>query len=130
MSDLLKLYDEIVVALRAENDDITRQFFDPQFIVYEDPGMPYGGILHGPDAFIALRRKVRKFWNLSFIAKCIEPNGDKLVAVFKFTGVPGSAAGGLETVVTVIWTFRDDKAVEARVLYYDTPSLSLALAKG
>jgi ketosteroid isomerase-like protein len=118
------------VALRAENDEITRQFFDPEFIVYEDPGMPYGGILHGPDAFIMLRRKVRKFWNLAFIAKCIEPNGDKLVAVFKATGVPGSAVDGLETVVAVVWTFRDDKAVEARVLYYDTPRLSLALAQG
>ena len=130
MSDLLDVYDDIVVALRADNDEITRQFFHPEFIVYEDPGMPYGGILHGPDAFINLRRKVRKFWNLAFIAKCVEPNGDTLVAVFKFTGVPGSAVDGIETVVTVVWTFRDGKAVEARVLYYDTPRLSLALAQG
>jgi hypothetical protein len=130
LSDLLDVYNEIVVALRADNDEITRQYFDPEFVVYEDPGMPYGGVLHGPDAFITLRRKVRKFWDLAFIAKCIEPNGDKLVAVFNATGVPGSAVDGLETVVTVVWTFRGAKAVEARVLYYDTPRLSSALVKG
>jgi len=128
VSQLLDVYNEIVVALRADNDEITRGFFDAEFVVYEDPGMPYGGILHGPDAFIRLRRKVRKLWDLAFVAKCIEPNGDKLVAVFNATGVPGSAVDGLETVVTVVWTFRGAKAVEARVLYYDTPRLSSALA--
>ncbi len=128
MSAMLSRYNEIVVALRAENDAETVKFFHPDFVVHEDPGMPYGGGLRGPDAFIALRRKVRKFWNLDFIAKCEEVGGKTFVAVFRASGVAGSPVDGMETVVTVVWTFEDGLAKDARVLYYDTPRLAAALA--
>jgi hypothetical protein len=128
MSDLIALYDRIAQALRAEDDSVTLQFFTQDFVVHEDPGMPYGGVFHGPDKFIALRRKVRKIWNLQFIAKCAEPDGRTMVAVFKATGVPGGLADSLEAFVNVVWTFRGDMASEARVFYYDTPRLAAALA--
>lgn len=128
MPDLISLYNQIAQALRAEDDSVTLQYFTPDFVVYEDPGMPYGGEFHGPDQFIALRRKVRKIWNLEFIAKCAEPDGPCMVAVFKATGVPGGLADSLEAFINVVWTFRGDKAAAARVLYYDTPRLAAALA--
>lgn len=128
MADLIDLYNQIAQALRAEEDSVTLQFFTPDFVVYEDPGMPYGGEFHGPDQFIALRRKVRKIWNLEFIAKCAEPDGATMVAVFKATGVPGGLADALEAFINVVWTFRGDKAAAARVFYYDTPGLAAALA--
>ena len=129
MSDLLSIYNEIVVALRAEEDSVTLQYFHPDFVVYEDPGMPYGGVFKGGMSFIELRRKVRKIWNLSFIAKCEEAGGNTFVAVFKATGVPGGPTDSMETVVTVVWTFDGRQALEARVIYYDTPRLAAALAK-
>ena len=128
MSDLFSLYNEIVVALRAEDDSVTLKYFHPDFVVYEDPGMPYGGVFKGGDKFIELRRKVRQFWNLSFIAKCAEQDGNTFVAVFKATGVAGGPTDSMETVVTVVWTFQDQQALEARVIYYDTPRLAAALA--
>lgn len=127
MADLFKIYDEIVVALRSEDDSAAMKYFHPDFVIHEDPGMPYGGVFKGADKFIELRRKVRAIWNLSFIARCADQDGKTFVAVFRATGVRGGLAESMETVVTVVWTFQDERALEARVLYYDTPRLSAAL---
>ena len=128
MSDLIAIYNQLVVALRAEEDSVTRTFFDPSFVVHEDPGMPYGGDFRGADGFIALRRKVRQYWKLEILSKCAEPGGNRLVIVLKLTGHPDGPTASLETMVTVVWTFRGDKAVEATVLYFDTPRLAAAIA--
>jgi hypothetical protein len=90
--------------------------------------MPYGGVMRGPDKFITLRRKVRKFWDLAFIAKCEEVGGKTFVAVFRATGAAGAVTEGIETMVTVVWTFEDGLAKDAHVIYYDTPRLSAVLA--
>ena len=39
MSVMLALYDEIVRAQRAADDEVTIKLFHPEFVVYEDPGM-------------------------------------------------------------------------------------------
>lgn len=130
MADLIAIYNELVPALRAEVDSVTRTFFHPDFVVHEDPGMPYGGTYHGADGFVALRRKVREYWSLEILSKCAEPGGDRLVIVLKLTGHPHGPTASLETMVTVVWTFRGDKAQEARVLYYDTPRLAAAMSRG
>lgn len=129
MVDLFALYDEIVIALRGDDDEHTLTFFHPDFVVHEDPGMPYGGEFRGGDKFIELRRKVKQYWNLAFIAKCADQDGRTFVAVFKATGVTGGPTEAMETVVTVVWTFENGQALEARVLYFDTPRLAAALAK-
>lgn len=128
MSDPIALYYQIVVALRADDDEVTRKLFDPSFVVYEDPGLPYGGVFHGGDAFIALRKKVSALFALKILYVCAEPNGDRIAVVFDATGRPDKPTAGIETTVTVLWTFRDDKAVEAKVIYYDTPKVVAALA--
>jgi ketosteroid isomerase-like protein len=75
-----------------------------------------------------LRHKVRTYWALAIDAKCVSPEGDRLVIVLKLTGHPDGPLAGIETLVTVVWAFRDGKAVEARVLYFDTPAITKALA--
>jgi ketosteroid isomerase-like protein len=130
MSDLFKLYEDIVVALRAGDDIHTLTYFHPDFVVHEDPGMPYGGEFKGGQAFIDLRHKVKKFWNLAFIARCADQDGRHFVAVFKATGVEEAPTQGLETVVTVVWTFEGGQALEARVIYFDTPRMAAAIARG
>ena len=128
MPDRIALYWEIVVALRAEVDEVTLKYFDPSFVVYEDPGLPYGGTFYGPDAFIALRRKVSKFFALKILYICAEPDGDRIAVVFSATGRPDAPTASVETVVTVLWTFVGEKAVEARVIYFDTPKVAAAFA--
>ena len=128
MSDLIGIYNQLVIALRGDDDEAAHAFFHPDFQVHEDPGMPYGGTFQGADGFIALRRKVRTYWQLEILSKCVAPEGDRLVIVLRLTGQPEGPVASMETLVTVVWTFRDGKATEAKVLYFDTPPLARAIS--
>lgn len=128
MPDLIALYDRLVIALRGNDDEAARAFFHADFKVHEDFGLPYGGTFDGADGFIALRHKVRTYWALEIVAKCAAPEGDRMVIVLKLTGHADGPLAGMETLVCVVWTFRGDKAEEARVLYFDTPAIAEALA--
>jgi hypothetical protein len=128
MPDLIAFYDEMIVSLRADDHAVTRTYFDPDFVVREDPGMPYGGVYPGADGFIKLRHKVVTYWTLEILSRCASPEGDRLVIVLRLTGLPDGPLAGIETMVTVVWSFRGDKALEAQVLYYDTPRIVAALA--
>jgi ketosteroid isomerase-like protein len=133
MSDPLALYSRILVALRAGDDAATLRLFDPAFVIHEDPGMPYGGVLHGGENFLALFRKVYRTWGegcLELLFKVGDPASNHAVGVFKLTDRRAEVGEPIESYVTLVWTFRDDLAVEARVFYYDTPRLSAALAAG
>ena len=88
MSDLIGIYNQLVIALRGDDDEAAHAFFHPDFQVHEDPGMPYGGTFQGADGFIALRRKVRTYWQLEILSKCVAPEGDRLVIVLRLTGQP------------------------------------------
>ena len=128
MPDLIAIYDRLVIALRGDDDAFTRSFFHPDFTVQEDFGLPYGGTFDGADGFIALRHKVRSYWALEIVSKCVAPEGDRMVIVLKLTGHADGPLAGMETLVCVVWTFRGDKAAEAKVLYFDTPAITQALA--
>ena len=93
--------------------------------------MAYGGRYEGGEGFLQLRRKVYDVWgpgamHLLFI--CGDPDGNHASAHFRLVGRPKGATEPVEGHVTVVWTFRDDLAAEARVFYYDTPRLNEALA--
>jgi ketosteroid isomerase-like protein len=47
----------------------------------------------------------------------------------RLRGKPGNSTEPVETLVNEIWEFRDGKAVEARVWYFDTPRLSQAISE-
>jgi hypothetical protein len=127
MADLIAIYDRLVVALRGNDDETARTFFHPDFKVHEDFGLPYGGTFLGGDGFIALRHKVRTYWALEIVSKCVAPEGDRMVIVLKLTGQANGPLAGMETLVCVVWTFRGEKAAEAKVLYFDTPAITRAL---
>jgi hypothetical protein len=55
MPKLIAIYNQLVVALRADDDEATRRFFHDDFKFHEDPGMPYGGEFEGADSFIHTR---------------------------------------------------------------------------
>lgn len=133
MSDPVLLYKQLLAAMRGSDDTAALKFFAPDFVAYEDPGMPYAGRYEGGEGFLELRRKVYDIWgpgamNLLFV--CGDPAGAHASAHFKLVGRPRGVAEPVEGDVTVVWTFRDDLAVEARVFYFDTPRLGEALANG
>lgn len=131
MSDPVLLYKRLLAAMRGGDDSAALPLFAPDFVAYEDPGMPYGGRYHGGEGFLRLRRKVYDIWGpgaLNLLFVCGDPAGGHASAHFRLAGRAPGAAGPVEGHVSVVWTFRDDLAVEARVFYFDTPRLSAALA--
>jgi ketosteroid isomerase-like protein len=132
MSDAVLLYMQLITAMRGSDDSAALKLFAPDFVAYEDPGMPYGGRYEGGEGFLRLRRKVYDIWGsgaLNLLFVCGDPDGAHASAHFKLVGRPQGAAEPIEGDVTVVWTFRDDLAVEARVFYFDTPRLSAALGE-
>ncbi|RYH08277.1 MAG: hypothetical protein EON57_05500 [Alphaproteobacteria bacterium] len=129
MADPVALYDGIVQALRADDDSVTTALFAPGFVTHEDPGVPYGGVIPGGQGFVDLRRKVISYWQLKLLYRCGEPGGRHMSAFLSAKGHPGGPLDGIETFVNVSWTFDDnDKALEARVFYFNTPPIAAALA--
>lgn len=128
MSDGGVLYDQFRAALRAEDGSVLA-LFHPDFVAYEDPGLPYGGEFHGGEEFVKLRRNVYKTWGpqcLELQFRCGDDDGHA-IAYFKLTGRPEGKDIVVESYVTLVWTFVDGLAVEARVSYYNTPELARAL---
>lgn len=131
MSDPVLLYKRLLAAMRSGDDATALPFFAQDFVAHEDPGMAYGGRYEGGEGFLRLRRKVYEVWgpgamNLLFV--CGDPEGGHASAHFRLVGQPKGAPEPIEGHVTVVWTFRDDLAAEARVFYFDTPHLNEALA--
>jgi len=106
--------------------------FDPNFIMYEDGGMPYGGVFHGPSGFRKVQTTVYETWRdhtIDPVTILEEPDGDRICLVIRFTGKPGKTDEVVETYVNEIWTVRDGKAVEARVWYWDSDRLSKIMTR-
>ena len=132
MSDPVALYTAILDALKAGDDAATLRLFAPDFVIHEDPGMPYGVEMKGGERFIRLRDKVYESWGencLELLFKMGDPDGAHSAGVLRLTDRRPGVTVRTESYVPVLWTFRDDLATQVRVFYYDTPRLSEALAK-
>jgi len=131
MSDPVALYQRLLAAMRGSDDTAALPYFAEDFVAYEDPGMPFGGRFEGGEGFLMLRRKVYETWGpgaLNLLFVCGDPEGGHASAHFRLAGRPHGAIEPIEGHVTVVWSFRDELAVEARVYYFDTPRLAEELA--
>lgn len=102
----------------------------PEFVLHEDPGIPYGGDYYGVAGLIRLHATVMRSWHESrteVLAMMAQLNGENVSVLLRVTGKPGSSASPVTAYVTQIWSFRNGKAVEARVWYYDAPALFMAM---
>ena len=128
MSDPLELFTRINTAMRAGED--ASQYFDPDYVIYQDPGMPFGGEFRGAAGFLRSRRAVYDAFGpncMQLLFKCAEPGGGRASLHFKLTG-PAGASNPMEGFTTTVWVFRNDLALETRAYYYDTPRWCEALA--
>jgi hypothetical protein len=131
MSDPVELYMRLIKLIRAGEDAAALQLFAPDFVVHEDPGMPYGGVVAGGQGFLDLRRKVYDVWGpgaLKLLFVCGDGEGGHASAHFDLVGHPNGTSETVHGHIIVSWLFQDDLAVWARVFYFDTPRLSAALA--
>lgn len=103
----------------------------PDFIVFEDFGMPYGGIYRGPDGFAELVSKVVATWD-GLQTECLslldEPGGDGVLMVMRLTGRSHSSGRTVEAQTSEFWRISNGRLAEGRVWYFDTPTVAAALA--
>lgn len=131
MSNATDLYFQLVDAIKAGDDDATRALISPDFVLYQDGGMPYGGTYRGPDEFMKLCKEVWTLWGgtqFEPLYQIADPDGTRICAVVYFKAKPGQASEPVDTTLSEVWEFRDGQAVEARIWYFDTKRLSAALA--
>jgi hypothetical protein len=105
----------------------------PDFVVHEDPGMPYGGVYRGPDGFVRLVGNVVAAWDglqtecLSFLD---EPGGDGILLIIRNFGKAPGTGKPLEVLTSEYWRIVDGTLREGRVWYYDSPTAAAALMEG
>ncbi len=105
----------------------------PDFVVHEDPGMPYGGVYRGPDGFVQLVSNVVAAWQdlrtecLSFLD---EPGGDGILLIIRNSGKAPGSGKPVEVLTSEYWRIVDGTLREGRVWYYDSPAAAAALTEG
>ena len=105
----------------------------PDFVIHEDPGMPYGGVYRGPEGFVKLVSNVVAAWDglqtecLSFLD---EPGGDGILIIIRNFGRAPGTGKPLEVLTSEYWRIADGMLLEGRVWYYDSPTAAAALLEG
>jgi len=130
MGKALDVYYKMVEVMKAGDDEATRALIDPNFVMYEDESMPYGGIYRGPDGLMELIYKVWNTWGGSHFEpqyQLEEPGGDRVATVVHFKGHLGKSKTPVEAIINEVWTIRNGMAVEARVWYYDATRIARAI---
>ena len=127
-SDPIALYDALRAALHKRDGSVLAHFA-PDFVVHEDPGMPYGGTFHGAEHFVRLFHEVYSTFGgrpIELLWKCRDDQGHVMV-YFKLSGQPEKSPEPVSSYVAIAWTFENGLAKEARISYFDTPRLSKAI---
>jgi ketosteroid isomerase-like protein len=130
VSNAVDSLSALVEALKSGDEDATRALISPDFVIHLDGGMPYGGTYYGPDGFLKLTATVFTAWGGSDFEpqyQLTDETGSRVCTVVRFTGRPEGSSETLETMLSEIWEFRNGRAVEARVWYFDTDRLSKAI---
>ena len=131
MDNPTELYFRLVDVSKSSDPAAIREVIAPDFVIHEDPGMPYGGVYRGPEGFEELIGKVWAAWGGSHFEpeyQIADPAGSNVCAVVRFRSTNKRTGEPVEALINEVWTFRDGQAVEARVWYFDSPSLCRALA--
>jgi ketosteroid isomerase-like protein len=114
MSELTIFYHNLMGAVTASDGDRVRDLIDPSFVMYNDPSMPYGGVYHGVEEFLAMLGVVYTTWRdakLENLHLLEDATGENINQVVKLTGHPGKCDDRIEAIVNELWTVRDGKAV-------------------
>lgn len=124
---------QIECRMHAGRIDEIAELVHPDFVIHEDPGMPYGGVYRGPEGFTDLVSRVVAAWRdlrtecLSFLD---EPDGDGIIMVIRNSGTAPGTGKPVEVLTSEYWRIDDGRLREGRVWYYDTPTIAAALSEG
>jgi ketosteroid isomerase-like protein len=124
-----RLFSErFLAATRAGDRAQLTEMLHPDFELEEAAGLPYGGLYHGVDGWLALGGAVVAAWRsfrmelLEFVAE----TDDSLVVRLAISGRSRKTDRPFESTVLELWRFKDDRLHRIHPYYFDTHLLALA----
>lgn len=118
-------FDRIAVLLRTGDFGTIATMLEPDFVLHEAGGLPYGGIYHGADGWRAVSRAVVKTWaDFTFEPIAVYEAADTLIVNFKIAGKSRRTGRAFSTTVLEIWRFRGARLREIVPYYWDTAALA------
>jgi len=89
-------------------------------ITHEAATLPYGGEWRGPQGFLDLMDAIAAAWKNFKVDQRVVLTNDKDLVAFRAQISGDGPAGHFDMPVLELWTFRDGKASEVMVCYFDT----------
>lgn len=101
---------------------------DPNVVMYQSPGLPYGGPRFGPSGIEDFMAAMSEAWqDMEFLEQRFAVDGDS-VAILNHGLLTARATGRvLDTWVMQMITIRDGLITEIRPFYWDTKAVDAAL---
>jgi ketosteroid isomerase-like protein len=105
---------------------------DDDFAIHEVDSLPYGGVHRGRAGFAALMAEISTRWwrSITFDVETIATEGDRAIAYGRMT-LTGLATGTtVEMPAAELWTLKDGRVRELRILYGDVALANVAMGYG
>lgn len=127
----IDFYNAVIPLMQQGRMDEAQRYYADDFVLYEDPLLPYGGVYKGFDEFLGAMGAIVDVWKSSdfFKLRCIleDKDGEHVCAIFDIEGRPGKANKVVKSVISELYRLRDGKAVECRVWYFDVEGIARAI---
>ena len=124
--DKCGFWDRFMAALVTGDSHSLSTMLDPDFVLYEADGLPYGGVYRGVQGCLDLSAAVGQTWK-GYSARRLEfvcESDDVLVIRLALSGTSRKTGISFETTALELWRFKYDKLVEIMPYYWDTHLLS------
>ncbi|GAA4834810.1 nuclear transport factor 2 family protein [Kitasatospora terrestris] len=100
----------------------------PEVVMYQAPGLPYGGTWHGPRGIEEFMAAMSEAWqSLEFLEQRFVVDGDSVVVLNRGRLQARATGRTLETSVMQLITVKDGLITEMHPFYWDTIAVAEAL---
>lgn len=124
MTELEAFYDTLTAAVRRQDLHRIQELIAPEFTIYYDSSLPFGGTYQGFAGFLDVVTQLSKELleltteQLNYME---DANGEQYGLVIALTARVGGRP--VTTQVSELWTVREGRAVEARIWYWGAADL-------
>lgn len=119
-----QLYEAIFSGDWKTFDEVTTD----DFAVIEADGMPYGGEWKGVDGFQKLFGAMNEtyFSGLDIVQQTVMTDGERVVALFKLSGIAQPSGIEVDTEIAEVTEFKDGLVHRLKPFYWDTKAIAEA----
>ncbi|MCB1464424.1 MAG: nuclear transport factor 2 family protein [Nitratireductor sp.] len=123
---LTRKFARFAAALKVGDFESIAEWLDPEFVVHEAAGLPYGGTYRGAEGWRELSRAVvTQYSDFRFEPlELIESVDGNLVVRFAISGRSCRSGKEFSTTVLEFWRFRNGLLAEILPHYWDTHLLA------